>query len=138
MWPRGGRPALVPPPPGVGGAGVGRDAPGHAVQPRPQRAAQGQRPGPAGQDQEGGLEGVLGVVRLAQGRPAGAQHERAVAAHQGGERRLGRRPRAGREAAQQLGVRQGGQRRRTGRAVEVREDRPARVVRHVALRSARS
>jgi hypothetical protein len=38
---------------------------------------------PAGQDEEGGLEGVLGRVRLAQQAPAQAQHHRPVASHEG-------------------------------------------------------
>jgi hypothetical protein len=41
------------------------------------------------QDQERGLEGVLGVVGIAEDASAGAQHHRPVPAHQLGERLLG-------------------------------------------------
>jgi hypothetical protein len=64
------------------------DAPGDAVQP----AADGSPPanggGPAGQHEERGLEGVLGVVRVGHQAAAHAQHHRPVPLHEQGERRL--------------------------------------------------
>ena len=62
---------------------------GDAVQPaaqrqRPRRLA-AQPPGLAGQQDEGGLEGVLGVGPPAQHAAASAQHHRAVPPHQLGE-----------------------------------------------------
>ncbi len=56
------------------------------------------------QDQEGRLEGVLGVPRVGQQAATQAQHHRAVPGHQRGEGRLVAPPR---EALQQLGVRLG-------------------------------
>jgi hypothetical protein len=44
--------------------------------------------GAADQHQEGGLEGVVGVVGVARHPPADAQYHRPVALHQGGERGL--------------------------------------------------
>ena len=46
-------------------------------------------PRPAGQHEEDGLEGVLGMMAVAQELLADAQHHRPVASHQGGEGRLG-------------------------------------------------
>src|SRR5207248_2969569 len=42
-------------------------------------------PGLAGEDEEGGLEGVLRVLLVPQEVPADVEHERPVALHQGGE-----------------------------------------------------
>ena len=56
------------------------------------------------QDQEDRLEGVLGVVLVAEGRSAGVQHHRAVPRDQGRERQLGRLARPAGEPLQQLAV----------------------------------
>jgi hypothetical protein len=55
------------------------------VKPAGQRILPGQRGGPAGQDEEGRLEGVLGVLLVAQDVPAHAKDHRAVPAHQDGK-----------------------------------------------------
>ena len=61
--------------------------------------------GLSGEDEEDGLEGVVGRVPVARHPAADAQHHRPVAIHQGGERRLGRGDApAPREPCQQLGV----------------------------------
>src|SRR3954452_1286520 len=70
-------------------AGAGRDAAGDRVEPGPQRVAHPERAGSTPQDQEGRLEGVVGVVLIAQEGPAGAEDHRPVPLDQGGERGLG-------------------------------------------------
>jgi hypothetical protein len=50
----------------------------HAVQPRADRLALADRAGLAEQHEEGRLERVLGLVRVAQDPPADAEHHRAV------------------------------------------------------------
>ena len=70
--------------------GRGRDSQGDAVEPAPDRFLPPHGAGPADEDQEGGLEGVLGVVLVAQDRAADAEDHRPVPLHQGGERRSGR------------------------------------------------
>ncbi len=64
----------------------------------------------AGQDQEGGLEGILGGVRLVQHAPADAEDHRAMPAHQGRERRLAFGRITSQESIQQLPVAQAGER----------------------------
>ena len=62
----------------------------------------------AHQNQERGLEGVVGVVRVAQELPADAQDHRPVAVHQRGEGGLGRRRvRPGQKPFQELAIGQG-------------------------------
>ena len=60
----------------------------HAVQPAAQGVAGADRAGLPGQDQEGGLEGVLDVLLVPQHGAAGRQDHRAVPRHQGLEGRL--------------------------------------------------
>ena len=62
-----------------------------AVQPAAQGVAIADRAGPAHQNQEGGLERILDVVRVAEDAPADVQHHRPVADHQLLEGRLGLR-----------------------------------------------
>ncbi len=52
------------------------------VQPAPQAVSPPDRAAFLDQDQEGGLEGVLGVVWVAQDRPADAQDHRPMPSHQ--------------------------------------------------------
>ncbi len=96
-------------PPGLAGR-----ADRHAIQPGPERIRVADRPGLARQDEEGGLEGVLGVVVIAEQLPADAQDHRAVSRHDGGEGGL---ITDGREPLEQLTVPEAG-----GRAD--REERP--------------
>src|SRR6516165_10382744 len=65
-------------------AAAGR-APGHAVQPARQRRVPADRGGVAGQHEEGGLEGVLRVLVVAQHAAADAHDEGTVAPYQRGE-----------------------------------------------------
>src|SRR5258707_846203 len=64
------------------------DAQGDGVQPVAGVRAPRHRAGLAGQDEEGGLEGVLGVLRVAQHAAAHAPDQRSVPLDQGGEGRL--------------------------------------------------
>ena len=81
----GGLPAfVVNPAEGIGPGSLG-DPQGHPVEPGADQFAAADGPGAAGQDEEGGLGGVLGVVDPAQDAAAHAQDHRPVAVHQGGE-----------------------------------------------------
>jgi hypothetical protein len=88
------RPIGVPHPPGLkgpfsaalsggGAASVQGQPGGDGPQPLVDRLAPGDDSGLAGQDQESGLEDVLGVVLVAQDAPANGQDHAPVAAHQG-------------------------------------------------------
>ena len=68
-----------------GPAGAQGGPAGHAVKPVAQDGARGERSGLAGQDEEGGLEGVLGVGLVAQHGPADVEHHRPVPVQQGVE-----------------------------------------------------
>ena len=57
-------------------------------QPARDRPAPADGPGPVGQDEEDGLEGILRVVRIVKDAPADPQHHRAVPDHQLLEGRL--------------------------------------------------
>ena len=72
--------AVGPGPRPFGGvaAGPGGHPAGHAVEPAAEPIAPADRAGPAGQDQECGLEGVLGVVGVAERAPADAPDHRPV------------------------------------------------------------
>ena len=83
------------------------------MEPGAERVADPERPRLADQDQEGGLEGVLGVVRVAEDAPADAQDHRPVPLDQGREGQLGRLAAPGREPLEELAV--GQSRRRSGR-----------------------
>ena len=98
-------------------ATAGEPAPGlpgraerHAVEPVAQQVGVADRPGLAGQDEEDGLEGVLGMVVVAQELPADAQDHRPVARHQGGEGGLAGRLAAGGEPLEELAVGEPGDR----------------------------
>ena len=84
-----------------GGPGLERGPVSDPVQPGPQRVPAADRPGLAEQQHEGGLERVIGGVRVLQHGLAGVQHQRPVPRHQRGERRL---VAAGDEPLQQPGV----------------------------------
>jgi hypothetical protein len=80
---------------------VAGDAGGDSVQPVGEEVRVPDDPGLPGQDEEGRLKGVLGVLRRPQDAPANAQHERAVPLDQGREGRLVAQ---GREPMQELSV----------------------------------
>ena len=84
------------------------DPVGDAVQPAPQRVAHAHRAGLAHQHEEGGLEGVVGRVLVAEQVAADAQHHRPVPCHE----RLEARPvvAPAEEAVEQLRVGQPGDR----------------------------
>ena len=75
-----------------------------AVEPGAQPVGVADRQGLAGQHEEDGLEGVLGVVVVAQELSADAQHHRPVPRHERGERRIPGRVAAGGEPLHQLPV----------------------------------
>ncbi len=113
-----GRPPLVRTAPGRGRSGRQGDASGDAVQPARRRAPLANRSTLPSQDQERGLEGIFGVMRVAQDHPADAQHHWAMSGDQLGEGELARAAFAIHEPRQQLLVRQS-----SGRArVEERTD----------------
>ena len=95
------RPPLAGLSPGRRPPRVPGDAPGHAVQPAGQRRPPADRGGLPGQNKEGGLEGVLRVLVMAQHAPADPHDQRAVAPHQRGEGGL---VAGGAKAVQQVGV----------------------------------
>src|SRR5262249_22190230 len=91
--PGGAPPRRAPPPPllappGRGPSGRGGPAAPHSVERAGQGLALADRAGLPGQEEEGGLEGVLGILLLAQGAAADAQHHRPVPPQQRLERRL--------------------------------------------------
>jgi hypothetical protein len=73
------------------------------IEPAAHRLAIGDRGRFTGEDEEGGLESVFGVLRMAQNPAADAQHHRAVSPYQGGEGGL---IAAGDEAREELAIRQ--------------------------------
>jgi hypothetical protein len=107
------------------GPSAGTDAAGDREEPWADRIGDRQRPRAANQDQEGRLEGVLGVVVVARGRPAGAQHHRAVPAHQHFEGTFRLTPTRD-ELPQQMAVGQSGEGLTAECAPEVPEERIAR------------
>ncbi len=95
---------LMPAAPGLGHPGAIRDPIGRPVQPTGQRVAVANRAGLADQDQEGRLEGIMGIVRLVQNQLTDAKHHGAVSLDNGCERQLGGLPGAAREPLHQLGI----------------------------------
>ena len=69
-------------------SGLEGDSIGNAVQPARQRFALANGRGVLGEGEEGGLEGVLGILIVAQDMPADVPDERPMALEQNGERRL--------------------------------------------------
>jgi hypothetical protein len=102
--PHRNRPPLGRPPPTGRHAGADRGAAGDPMEPRTERVAHPERAGLPHQDQKGGLEGVLGVVVVAEDRAADPPDHRPVPLDQGREGRLGRLAAAGGESLQQLTV----------------------------------
>jgi hypothetical protein len=78
LHPRGG-PRLLRTPPGHRSPSLQGRPVGHTVQPGPEARPLVDRRRPADEDEEGGLEGVLGVVIVAQDATADPEHHRAVA-----------------------------------------------------------
>jgi hypothetical protein len=106
----------------LGGVGLGpdRQAVGDLVQPVAHGLGLADRVGLAGEDEEGGLESVLGVVQAAEHAPADAQDHGAVPLDQGGEGRL--LPPLG-EALEQLRVAEVRDTLGASQAAEVAENR---------------
>ena len=95
--------AFLPgPAPGRADAGLLGRAHGDAVEPARDLLPAHDRGRLPGQDQEGRLEGVLGLVRIAQDAAADAQHHRPVPLHQLGECLLGRLVPTREESLEQL------------------------------------
>jgi hypothetical protein len=95
---------LAAPPAFLGPASLPRGALGHGMEPAGQGAGAAQAGGPADQEQERGLEGVLGGVGIAQDVAADAKHQATMAPEQFRERRL---VAVHRIAPEQFGVRSG-------------------------------
>ncbi len=103
-----GRPGFLgPAPAGEPAAGLARRAEGHAVEPVAQQVGVSDGGGLSCQDEEDGLEGVLGVMAVAQELPADAQDHRPVPRHQGGESGIVAR---GREPLEELAIGESGHR----------------------------
>jgi hypothetical protein len=92
---------LLRPAAGGHGPGLQGGAVGHPVQVVAHLLRRCHGAGLACQDEEGGLEGVLGVLGVTQHPPAHSQHHRPMPRHQLGEGRL---VPPGDEASQQLGI----------------------------------
>jgi hypothetical protein len=74
--------------PAAGAMGIQSDTLGHAVKPGCETRGPAQRAGLAGEDEEGGLKGILRRVNVAEHAPAQALHHRAVTLHQRPKRGL--------------------------------------------------
>ena len=70
-------------PPGRRGPGVAGDPKGDIMEPGPERFADPESASLTDQDQEGGLEGILGIVRVAQDAVTDAHDHRRVALDEG-------------------------------------------------------
>ena len=75
------------------------------MEPGPQRVPHPKRTGPAHQDQERGLKGVVGISRVAEHGAADAEHHRPVALDQGPKRQVRGFIPVGREPLEQLRIR---------------------------------
>jgi len=83
------------------------------MQPRPDRTTPPNRPRPACEDQERRLEGILGIVPMAEHRAADAEDHRAVPRQECGEGQFSHLvvfAAPGREPLQELAIAQTGQR----------------------------
>ena len=105
-----------------------RSATPYSQVPEPIRVAD--RPGLPRQDEEGGLEGVLGMMVIAQELPADAQHHRPVSGHDGGEGGLVGRLAARGEPLEQLAVGEPGDRAALEERAELPGQRCRCHVRH--------
>ncbi len=112
----------MPPTTGHGRAGAGRDAQRDAVEPAPDRSPVADGGGAADEDQERGLEGVLGVVIVAQDRVADAEDHRPVPLDQDGERPFGDLLGAFSEPAQEFGVGQAADAARVEEHLDIPKD----------------
>jgi hypothetical protein len=83
-----GRLPFLRAPAGAEGLRLAGRAAGDAVEPVGELLARADGGGLGGQDEEGGLEGVLGVLAVSGDAQAGAEHHRAVPPHQRREGRL--------------------------------------------------
>jgi len=100
------RTQLMLPAPGRGRPGAGRGAIGDLMKPGPQRVPYPKRAGPAQQNQERGLKGIVSVVSVAEHGAADTEHHRPVALDQYPERQLPGLIPLGREPLEQLRIRQ--------------------------------
>ena len=97
-------PQLVLPPPDDGRSETRRRAAGDLMKPRTQRVLHPERSCLADQHQERGLEGILGVMLVAEDGQADAPDQRLVPLDQRREGELGHLVRVGREPLQELTV----------------------------------
>src|SRR5262245_25765342 len=82
------RDGLMPGTAGAGAESPQRDAASNAVQPARKGVRVANRGGPAGEDEEGGLEDVLGVLVMPEDGPGGVEHDGPMPLDQRGERGL--------------------------------------------------
>ena len=106
-----------------------RRAHGDAEEPVAQQVGLAQRPGLVGQDEEDGLEGVLGQVLVAEDLPADAQNHWSVAGDERGEGGLAGLIATGREPLDQLAVGEPGRRTALEERPEITAQRCHRHVR---------
>ncbi len=104
LGPPGGPFFVGPSTSGEPAAGLARRAERHAVEPGAEQVRIADRPGLSGQDEEDGLEGVLGVMVIAQELPADAQDHRPVSGDDRGEGGLVGRLASGGEPLEQFAV----------------------------------
>ena len=114
---------LAAPAPQGRGPGLDRDPPGHAVEPGRQRVGHSDRARLADQDQEGRLEGVVGVHRVPEHTPADPEDHRPVLRDDRLESRLGRVP-AGRRTGRAAPRRSTRRPRPTPRSGQGHDDKP--------------
>ena len=94
------------------------------MEPGAERIPHPECPGLLDQDQEGGLKGILPVVRVDQHATADAQDHRSMPLDQDREGQLGGLAPAGREALQELAVGQVPDRSHVEEGAKLPEDRP--------------
>ncbi len=104
LRPGGGHALFVAPPEGGGQAGARRRAKGNLMEPRAERVAHPQAARLPDQDQERGLESVVGFELAGQYTSADAENHRSVALDQDSECELGGLAAVGRKAFQKLAV----------------------------------
>ncbi len=100
------------------------------MEPGPQGVAHPERPGLADQHQERGLEGILGMMRIAEDGQADAPDHRAMPLHQRGEGQLGHLVRIGREPLQELPVGQFPDRPHVVENAKLPQDGPVSSIEH--------
>ena len=124
---RHGETVLMPPPPGRRRSRTAGDAVGHPVKPACGRVPAADGPGTLGEHQEGGLESILGVVRVDQDLAANTPDHRPVPPHQLREGGLGGFAQPRRKPLQELTIGQVAQDPSLEQMLDPAEDRRSSV-----------